>query len=79
MINQFGGNPAITDVEGWNALHWAAFHGCVTAAEVLVSSFPQLLSVQDKEGNTPLDTAKQEKNDDVVECLVLASESKKSK
>jgi hypothetical protein len=79
IISKFGGNPAITDQEGWNALHWAAFHGSLSASELLARDFPQLLMVKDKEGNTPLDTAKSEGNDEVMQVLILASENKKSK
>jgi Ankyrin repeats (3 copies)/Phosphate transport (Pho88) len=63
-----GANPAITDKEGWNALHWAAFHGSPDAARELVKDIT-LLDTTDKEGLTPLETAKKENNMAVVKVL----------
>ena len=63
-----GGNPAVTDVEGWNAMHWAAFHGSIEAAKIL-SSEDKLWAVADKEGKTPLELAKAEGNADVAKLL----------
>jgi ankyrin repeat protein len=68
QVKEMGGNPAIVDVEGWNALHWAAFHGSVDAAKELVKD-TALLSVKDKEGKLPLDMAKAEGNEDVAKFL----------
>jgi hypothetical protein len=70
QVKELGGNPAITDVEGWNALHWAAFHGSVDAAKELVKD-ASLLTVKDKEGKVPLDMAKAEGNDDVAKFLEI--------
>lgn len=69
QVREMGGNPAIVDMEGWNALHWAAFHGSVDAAKELVTKDAALLSVKDKEGKVPLDMAKAEGNDDVAKFL----------
>eukprot|EP00339_Tiarina_fusa_P027004 CAMPEP_0116998804 /NCGR_PEP_ID=MMETSP0472-20121206/1749_1 /TAXON_ID=693140 ORGANISM="Tiarina fusus, Strain LIS" /NCGR_SAMPLE_ID=MMETSP0472 /ASSEMBLY_ACC=CAM_ASM_000603 /LENGTH=340 /DNA_ID=CAMNT_0004698069 /DNA_START=202 /DNA_END=1224 /DNA_ORIENTATION=- len=79
QVKELGGNPAITDVEGWNALHWAAFHGSVDAAKELVKD-ASLLSVKDKEGKLPLDMAKAEGNDDVALeiCIETAATSSKT-
>jgi ankyrin repeat protein len=67
------------DVEGWTALHWAAFHGQADNAKVLASE-TKLLSVKDKEGNTPIDMARKEGNEKVAEIYEKAlGESKKSK
>jgi Phosphate transport (Pho88)/Ankyrin repeats (3 copies) len=77
-VMSLGGNPAIVDVEGWNALHWAAFHGSIDAAKELVSN-TTLLTVKDKEGKLPLDMAKSEGNDEVAKFLEAEMESKKSK
>jgi Ankyrin repeats (3 copies)/Phosphate transport (Pho88) len=63
-----GANPAITDKEGWNALHWAAFHGSPDAARELVKDIT-LLDSTDKEGLTPLETAKKENNMSVAKVL----------
>ena len=63
-----GANPAVTDKEGWNALHWAAFHGSPQAAKELVKDIT-LLEATDKEGITPLETAKKENNTEVVKVL----------
>ena len=76
---KLGANPAITDKDGWNALHWAAFHGSPEAARELAKD-KSLLETSDKEGLTPLETARKEENKDVVkeleeaEELVVASE-----
>lgn len=64
-----GGNPAITDGEGWNALHWAAFHGSVNAAKVLYEQDQSLLNTKDKEGKPPLQMALSEDNKDVAAYL----------
>jgi hypothetical protein len=65
---KMGANPAIADKDGWNALHWAAFHGSPEAAKELAKD-KTLLDTTDKEGLTPLETAKKEKNNDVVKAL----------
>jgi len=64
-----GGNPAITDGEGWNALHWAAFHGSLSAAKVLYEQDQSLLKTKDKEGKLPLEMALSEGNKDVATYL----------
>ena len=68
QCKELGGNPAIVDAEGWNALHWAAFHGSVEGARELAKD-QQLLKVKDKEGNTPLDMARAEGNEEVAKIL----------
>ena len=70
---KLGANAAISDKEGWNALHWAAFHGSPEAAKELAKD-KSLLETTDKEGITPLETAKKEKNEDVVAVLEEAEE-----
>lgn len=70
---KLGANPAIADKEGWNALHWAAFHGSPEAAKELAKD-KSLLESTDKEGLTPLETAKKEENKDVVKVLEEAEE-----
>mmetsp|Transcript_3381 Transcript_3381/g.7069 ORF Transcript_3381/g.7069 Transcript_3381/m.7069 type:complete len:333 (+) Transcript_3381:217-1215(+) len=79
QVKQLGGNPAILDKEGWNALHWAAFHGNVEAAKEHRKE-TKLLAVKDKEGNTPIETARKEGNESVAKVFEEAmGESKKSK
>lgn len=75
QVIALGGNPAITDGEGWNALHWAAFHGSATAAKELYEYDSALLDTTDKEGKLPLEMAHQEDNKDVAIYLeeVVAS------
>lgn len=82
---EMGANVAATDKEGWTALHWAAFHGSLSAAQEL-SSETSLLTVKDKEGLIPLETARKEGNDAVAAIYEKAmagagvgDESKKSK
>jgi len=74
QLKELGGNPAILDAEGWNALHWAAFHGSVDAARELVKD-SALMSVKDKEGKVPLDMARSERNDEVAKFLDVYTES----
>jgi len=69
QVVNMGGNPAMVDVEGWNSLHWAAFHGSLEATKALSDDIPTLCLVKDKEGKTPLDHAKAEGNDDVAKYL----------
>jgi len=64
-----GGSPGVTDAEGWNSLHWAAFHGSLKAAKELYEYDATLLDVKDKEGKLPLEMAKQEDNKDVAKYL----------
>ena len=74
-----GANPAMVDTEGWNALHWAGFHNSLDGARVLCNE-TQLLSVKDKEGLTPLEMARKEKNNEVADIYEKAlSETKKDK
>jgi Phosphate transport (Pho88)/Ankyrin repeats (3 copies) len=77
QVQELGGNPAIIDVEGWNALHWAAFHGSLDAAKELAKD-ASLLETKDKEGKMPIDMARAEKNDDIakyLESLVTANDA----
>lgn len=59
-VIDLGGNPSVTDLEGWNALHWAAFHGSLSAARALYEYDSSLLDTKDKEGKLPLDMAQKE-------------------
>jgi hypothetical protein len=68
QILTLGGNPAVTDVDGWNAMHWAGFHGSIEAATILGSE-GKLWVVEDKEGKTPLVLATAEGNADVAKFL----------
>lgn len=71
---KLGANPAISDNDGWNALHWAAFHSSPEAAKELVKD-PSLLETTCKEGLTPLETATKENNKDVAKVLEEAEAS----
>eukprot|EP00804_Cyclotella_cryptica_P014623 CCRYP_012647-RA/>CCRYP_012647-RA protein AED:0.04 eAED:0.04 QI:189/1/1/1/1/1/3/735/355 len=80
-MRDLGANPEIVDKEGWNALHWAAFHGSAEAARVLLEKDVYdgitlgLHTVADKEGKTPVDLARDEKNDDVTKAIKEAAEN----
>lgn len=75
QMKELGVDVLKKDVEGWNALHWACFHGSVEAAKVLIATDDfdcmaiGLHEVKDNEGKVPLDLAKAEKNDDVAEVV----------
>ena len=75
-MKNLGGNASITDAEGWNALHWACFHGSLDGAKVLIESYSAiktgLHSVKDNDGKTALDIAKEEKNQEIAEALEKA-------
>lgn len=68
QVRELGGNPAIVDVEGWNALHWAAFHGSLEATKEFAKDTP-LITVKDKEGKLPVDMAKAEGNNEAAKYL----------
>lgn len=78
QMKALGANPAKCDKEGWNALHWAAFHGSADAAKVLLSKNDfdgialGLHEVADKEGKTAISHAKGEGNDDVAKIIESA-------
>lgn len=75
QMKALGANPEKLDQEGWNALHWAAFHGSADAAKVLLSKDDYdgialgLHKVTDKEGKTAVTHAKDEGNDDVAKVI----------
>ncbi len=72
-MKTLGASASLTDKEGWNALHWAAFHGSASGAMALMDVFDGmklgLHLAKDLEGMTPLDHAVKEKNDDVASFL----------
>ena len=79
-VLELGGKISVQDKEGWNALHWSAFHGSAESAKVLSMDKSELLSVKDKEGYTPIEMARKENNDDVAKVFEDAlGETKKDK
>lgn len=75
LRSDYKADLTIKDNDGWTALHWAAFHNSEVAAKEL-SNETALLTVKDKEGKTPEETAKAECNDTVA--AILKPVSKKS-
>jgi len=79
QMKGLGANPAKVDKEGWNALHWAAFHGSADAAKVLLDKNGYdgiamgLHEVADKEGKNAIKHAKDEGNDDVAKIIEAAT------
>mmetsp|Transcript_9930 Transcript_9930/g.18119 ORF Transcript_9930/g.18119 Transcript_9930/m.18119 type:complete len:359 (+) Transcript_9930:167-1243(+) len=75
QMKALGANPAKLDKEGWNALHWSAFHGSADAAKVLLAKDDfdgiamGLHEVVDKEGKDAVTHAKDEGNDDVAKVI----------
>lgn len=71
-LKELGANANVVDVEGWNALHWSAFHGSASGAKCLLETYGVALGLQDvkdKEGKVPLEHAKDEGNEDVVKVI----------
>lgn len=72
-MKALGASATITDKEGWNALHWAAFHGSKEGAMTLMEVFDGmklgLHLVKDLEGMTALDHADKENNTDITAFL----------
>lgn len=68
---KLGASLDMQDDEGWNCLHWAAYHSNVGAVEKLIEvagskSVMRLLTVKNKAGMTPIDVAVKEKQDGFV-------------
>ncbi|KAL7562965.1 hypothetical protein ACA910_018604 [Epithemia clementina (nom. ined.)] len=79
QLRELGADPALVDKEGWTACHWAAFHGNVEAAMELRTDTNEL-TVKDKEGLTPIETARKEKNEEIAKIFEQAlEETKKTK
>eukprot|EP00555_Chaetoceros_dichaeta_P007190 CAMPEP_0198264752 /NCGR_PEP_ID=MMETSP1447-20131203/17251_1 /TAXON_ID=420782 /ORGANISM="Chaetoceros dichaeta, Strain CCMP1751" /LENGTH=328 /DNA_ID=CAMNT_0043953817 /DNA_START=132 /DNA_END=1118 /DNA_ORIENTATION=- len=70
-LKSLGAKPEITDDDGWNALHWAAFHGSSTSAKFLMQEYSGkgLEDAKDKDGKVPLELAKTEENAGVVKIM----------
>lgn len=73
---QLGADPLLQDDDGWNALHWAAFHSNVGAVEMMMESASasvlRMLVQKNKEGLTPLELAEKEQQEDFVAWLRAA-------
>lgn len=65
-MKSLNASATIRDKDGWNALHWAAFHNSVEGTKSLMEVFEGmklgLHLVKDLEGMTPLDIANKEGN-----------------
>lgn len=81
-LKTLGADCSTTDEEGWNALHWAAYHGSATGAKFLVSSqgfdgiHLGLHLVKDKDGKDALYHARNEGNHDVLSVIEAAMSKK---
>ena len=67
----------LKDDQGWNCMHWAAYHSNVAAVELLlekwdVQSVLKLLVEKNDEGLTPLDVADKESQDDFAAWVRIA-------
>lgn len=75
-LKDLGAYASVKDKEGWNALHWAAFHGSASGAKFVLEVFGTKTGLQDdkdKEGKTALEHAKAEGNNDVVKVIEEAT------
>lgn len=76
VMKELGADPSLVDADGWNALHWAAFHGSAEGAKILFEKFDGLKvglhSVKDKDGKVPFQLAKAEKNIGVADAILEA-------
>eukprot|EP00565_Helicotheca_tamesis_P005603 CAMPEP_0185724866 /NCGR_PEP_ID=MMETSP1171-20130828/1229_1 /TAXON_ID=374046 /ORGANISM="Helicotheca tamensis, Strain CCMP826" /LENGTH=356 /DNA_ID=CAMNT_0028392815 /DNA_START=107 /DNA_END=1177 /DNA_ORIENTATION=- len=79
QMKALGADASIVDGEGWNALHWSAFHGSPEAAKVLLSESDYngvklgLHTAEDKEKLCAVDHAKKEGNKEVAEIIEAAT------
>ena len=74
---QAGADLSLKDDEGWNCLHWAAYHSNVAAVEVLLEKWNvtdalKLLVDKNNDKLTPLELAKKEGQDDFVAWVKTA-------
>lgn len=78
-MKSLGASATMTDNEGWNALHWAAFHGSVEGAATLMEEFNGiklgLHLVKDSQGMTPLEHAVKEGNTAVAAFIKTTIEN----
>lgn len=68
---QAGVDLKLKDDQGWNCLHWAAYHSNVAAIEILLEKYDalavmSLLVDKNNDGLTPLELATKENQDDFV-------------
>jgi len=72
-MKSIGASATVTDNEGWNALHWAAFHGSLEGAIAVMDAYDgiklSLHLTKDKEGMTPLEHASKEGNTAIADYL----------
>lgn len=71
---QMKADPKLVDAEGWNCIHWAAYHSNVGAVEVMmeggaVRTVMDLMLVENKDKLTPLDLAIKHGNNDFAAWL----------
>lgn len=74
---QAGADLSLKDDQGWNCLHWAAYHSNVAAVEILLekwdsTSVLKLLVDKNDDELTPLELAEKEGQDDFVAWVKTA-------
>ncbi|KNB43698.1 hypothetical protein JH06_4981 [Blastocystis sp. subtype 4] len=74
---KLGADPMMKDEDGWNCLHWAAYHSNVGAVEVMMengasSAVMNLLIEKNKDNLTPLELAEKEGQSGFVAWLRTA-------
>lgn len=69
VLLKAGASPLINDVDGWNAMHWAAINGKNEIVKIL-SVQKALIDSKDKKGATPLKFAESFEHLDTYEALL---------
>lgn len=64
----------LTDNDGWNVLHWCAYHNSPESAKVILATISKaklklLCSQASEDGKSPLEVAQEQKNDTMVTIL----------
>lgn len=76
LLQQENIQVELTDNDGWNVLHWCAYHNSPKSAQVILSTLEKprlkaLCTQSSRDGKSPIELAQEQKNDSMV--MILAS------